>query len=329
MLKFTHILLMTLTVALGGACDAGPESFDLDEQDGTELRPYGGMRFNTNAIGTHRFDELKLDGTVYEGVRLLEIEYTGWGPTELVDLSTLSVYKGEMTASTFAGTLITHKTWERTTWKLHVVGQPVMINMFARGVNGSNGIDEDVPYYNFAWAIPGENPVPTCTKDPGGLVAATVYRDIGADESTGDINALSNTLNIACLDGALGKAYWWNYGYHELVDARGGDELEGRDWFQAAVRMIRADITGTSLSYTAPGNPVSPVDNLGISTVHAPAAPIEEAVWDESGAICADSARDGTPLWTIVGAPPRCNDLGGAAHVFATDPGAMYWTNVP
>ena len=221
------------------------------------------------------------------------------------------------------GTWLFHNDWADTRWNLHVQGLgDIIVTMVPTSVNQYN--DDKMPYYELYWNLPEENPMPTCPKDPGDPLEATVYRGIEIDYGSGEVTTAPDMLYFGCRAGAVGKAYWWGYGFHEL---EAHDPAQANSWFTAAIRMIRADILGDAGSFTTPGTAVAPNDSFGINSGF-PMGTVEEAVWDEDGAICADSARDGTSLAGIIGAPPTCQSLGGAQTVYETDPDAKFITRV-
>ncbi len=324
MTNFYKTMILAFAVALTGACDAEQPDFELDEAGETALRP-GGWQFNTNYAGPHAIDHFNLSGTPHNGIVLWDISHeNGVDPFEFVDTTTIQVIDGEMIAQRYDGIWLSHADWADTIWHVHIQGAgDIDVTMTPTFVTQYN--EEKKPYYELYWNFPEENPIPSCPKDADDPLDATVYRGIEVDYQTGEVLDNTEMLYFGCRAGAVGKAFWWGLGYHELEAYDPAQALEN---FTAAIRMIRADILGDAGSFTAPGNAVAPLDHFGIIP-STPVGSVDEAVWDEDGAICADSARDGTALGSISGAPPTCSSLGGAQHVFETDGNARFMTRVP
>ena len=315
MFNLRNTMILAFAVALTGACDADVErEFDPASDGETALRPGAGFSFNTSYAGNHALDHVDLTGAPYQGVSLMWIEHdNGVDPREQVDPSTINVIDGELLGVRFDNQQLTHTDWGDTLWLFYIEGVgEIEVTMVPRSIGATK--DQSMPWYDLYWAFPGENSLPMCPKEADDPLEATVYRGISIDYGTGEVSDHADMLYFGCHNGAVGKAYWWGYGYHVFHDI---DPVASLDWFTAAIRMIRADILGDATSYTNPGNEVAPNDNLGLRAGF-PSNSIDEAVWDENGAICADSARDGTALGSISGAPPTCASLGGAYDVMGS-----------
>lgn len=100
---------------------------------------------------------------------------------------------------------------------------------------------------------PLEEGEPSCAMDDSGFYEAVLLGDLTVDAATGDITSRPNTMFIACLSGAMGKAASLGYVPGETVTT---------DEYEASVRMLRADYCGDGRSYTLPGTPLLYWDSL-------------------------------------------------------------------
>lgn len=119
--------------------------------------------------------------------------------------------------------------------------------------------------------------VPLCRPGPDGIAAGLpLTRTRSADDGR---------FSIACTAGAQAKCA--RLGYKPWARSEAGEPLEA--YFEACVRMLRADYCGDGRSHTRDGKRVRVWDRLG-RRGSAPSLPIE-AAWGPHGAVCVSTAR--------------------------------------
>jgi len=96
-------------------------------------------------------------------------------------------------------------------------------------------------------------------------------------------------FQLVCTSGAQGKCV--RFGYHPWQTAPNGGPM--RDYFNACVRLLRADYCGDGRSWTRDGTLVDLWDDDGIQTLDAGSDPAFsfEAGWSPDGAVCAAHSR--------------------------------------
>ena len=167
---------------------------------------------------------------------------------------------------------------------------------------------DSAPTYTFIYEKFGQEHS-TCSTAlaPGAsFVEAALYNDVVIDESNGEVTYEEDMLQIACLEGAIGKAgAIWGYWPDDMDDPSTLSPGDVRENFETVTRMIRADYCGDGQSWTAPGTGVQVFDVFA----HTPATshitdygtmrPGVEAVWAPGGAVCLDDER-------VSGLRPAC-----------------------
>jgi ADYC domain-containing protein len=139
-----------------------------------------------------------------------------------------------------------------------------------------------------------------------------------------DVEAEGDNFSIACTAGARGKCVM--LGYRPWKDGAAGSSLQ--PYFDACVRMMRADYCGDGRSSTRPGVRVDMWDRAGVQQAQTD-LPFE-AAWGPNGAVCLARVRvpGVATLESILQFCPRL-----AAHVGSpceswsrrSDSGALIW----
>jgi hypothetical protein len=96
-------------------------------------------------------------------------------------------------------------------------------------------------------------------------------------------------FELVCTSGAQGKCV--RFGYHPWQIAPNGGPM--RDYFNACVRLLRADYCGDGRGWTRDGTLVDIWDDYGIQTLDGGGDPAFsfEAGWRADGAVCAAHSR--------------------------------------
>ncbi|WP_280155474.1 ADYC domain-containing protein [Piscinibacter sp. XHJ-5] len=132
---------------------------------------------------------------------------------------------------------------------------------------------------------PGKEWQPLCRPHSDGSRHAVVLP--GRERADGSLAAEAGAFAISCTGGALAKCL--AVGYAPWQPAPGSGTLLAA--FNACVRMVRADYTGSGMPYTVDGRRIKVHDRLGIADpVEAPDQAFE-AGWDEHGAVCVHHVR--------------------------------------
>ncbi len=124
-----------------------------------------------------------------------------------------------------------------------------------------------------------------CQPDPDG-------RRLGfplAGRFTGDMRHVDapGRLLIACTGGAEGKCI--RFGYRPWRSAPDGSSLA--PYYQACVRMVRADYCGDGVGHTRNGTPIDLFDRIGIQADEPAPGMTLEAAWGPDGAVCVNHTR--------------------------------------
>jgi hypothetical protein len=103
------------------------------------------------------------------------------------------------------------------------------------------------------------------------------------------LKADSGTFELICTSGAQGKCV--RFGYHPWEKAPDG--LPMLDYYNACVRLMRADYCGDGHGWTRDGTPVDLWDRLGIRKADTRSDTIFtfEAGWSPDGAVCVARTR--------------------------------------
>lgn len=172
--------------------------------------------------------------------------------------------------------------------------------------------------------------VPHCERDPSGHRVAIALPGRWRDGGAGPFVEDPHDFTLACTGGSNGKCARMGY----APGARTADGESLTPYFEACVRMMRADYCGDGRSHTEPGVPVEHGDRAGRrGHTHAQRMGFE-AVWGRDGAICVRRPRDHArlSLEQLVARCPRLADaVGERCHedVLATRPDAFFTNRSP
>jgi ADYC domain-containing protein len=129
---------------------------------------------------------------------------------------------------------------------------------------------------------------PLCSPAPDGTrlgfpLAGLVGPDGRLDQSE------SGIFQLVCTSGVQGKCV--RFGYHPWQTAPNGRPM--RDFFNACVRLLRADYCGDGRGWTRDGTLVDIWDDYGVQTLDGGGDPafLFEAGWNADGAVCAAHSR--------------------------------------
>ncbi|MBY0371767.1 hypothetical protein K2X33_13875 [bacterium] len=125
-----------------------------------------------------------------------------------------------------------------------------------------------------------------CAASREGLVSAVLipgYWDRG-----GAYHDSLEKISIGCLSGATGKCPYWGY-----VPWKTHKGTSLKEFFVACVRMVRADYFGNGQAHTRAGAPIGIKDRLDFYHPPIPKEMLEEATWNEKGAVIVRKSRVG------------------------------------
>ena len=306
----------------------------------------GGIKFNTFAWGKVDGGLLDLNGQVWENARLVSVELVCtkntkemWRyPASCKDTAmfkldrtwaSMGELRGVRDGLKFGGIDFLNSRW---TIELYDGEKLVSKNVQTIKAYEFNPLQKPhaLHYYTFMFFGDGTNGgekgvwTPACTEttDPmTGLQIGTkalAYDNLAIDTTTGVISKREDSLYLACISAAVGKAGNWGYPAWEI----------GAEDFTTAVRTVRADYCGDGDSWTTKGNALQATDVWGYSQF-ASYAPENEAMWGDKGALCL-----GTPRWinTYKYTDVKCNGalLPPCKNAVLTDyPDAIIWTKLP
>ena len=96
-------------------------------------------------------------------------------------------------------------------------------------------------------------------------------------------------FELICTSGAQGKCV--RFGYHPWEQRPDGRSM--RDYYNACVRLVRADYCGNGRAWTRDGSLIDLWDDLGIQKPESLSDPAFsfEAGWNEHGAVCVARTR--------------------------------------
>lgn len=300
-------------LALSTGCD--PADAEFAEEGAIFLRPgctsNCGVWLNTSAIGSHAFAALDLKKSKHDGVRLDRV-LVKRANGQFVESTKVWAEDGQIKAvdagSSYSGMQLVGSKWELTLVNGASETPAMMWIASATMVGGG------VWRYNFQH-LDGNGAVATlCDPDTNGSTFAYPLTDVTVNTTTGDVTARQNTLYLACISGALGKAVDWGYAPWDI----------GVPEYEASVRVVRADYCGDGDSWTQPGTGLQLDDIWGVNDFGSAAA-ATEALWGANGALCLGSTRVGGQTVTCGGvALPVCANN---ASLNST-PGAWLWSKL-
>jgi ADYC domain len=129
---------------------------------------------------------------------------------------------------------------------------------------------------------------PLCRPGPDGLQAG--FPLAGRTAADGRfVEAEPGAFELICTSGAQGKCV--RFGYHPWEKSPDGGLM--RDYYNACVRMVRADYAGDGRGWTRDGTLIDIWDDRGIQTKDAADDPTLsfEAGWTAEGAVCIAHTR--------------------------------------
>jgi hypothetical protein len=94
-------------------------------------------------------------------------------------------------------------------------------------------------------------------------------------------------FELVCTSGAQGKCL--RFGYAPWRATPDGRPM--RDWYNACVRMLRADYCGDGRPHTRDGTLVDLYDRIGVQKPDTDALSRFEAAWGPGGAVCVARTR--------------------------------------
>jgi hypothetical protein len=342
------LLALALTTLMSAGCDevAPDEAFGAGEVSDRCVSGCGGILFNTFAWGKEDGGALDRLGKVWANARLVSVELKCtrnekdmgrfpkvcleqpmfklddvWaesgqllgkrdglafgGADFLGSRWTVDLYDGEKVVTTHVQNI--------TAYQYDPLQKPHALHYYTFMFfgDGTNGGEKGV------WTPACKESVDPVTGLPVGT-RAVVYDDIEVDTKSGRIGWRPDSLYLACITGAVGKAGNWGYPAWEV----------GNEDFTTAVRMVRADYCGDGGSWTTKGNKLQVSDVWGYNSFAAVNG-ATEAMWGEKGALCLDTPRwTGTVKYTDV----KCNGAllkpcGGAT--LTSYPEAIAWSKLP
>jgi hypothetical protein len=164
-----------------------------------------------------------------------------------------------------------------------------------------------------------------CLPDPDGRRLG--FPLAGSFAADGRYEPAPGKLLITCTGGAEGKCV--RFGYKPWGHAGDGTPL--LPYYQACVRLVRADYAGDGRGTTRNGQPIDIYDRLGVQT---PAGAYEfEAGFAPEGAVCVRHVRvkENATLASVEASAPRLAGRTGAAcdEAFARAQGAILFVRSP
>ncbi len=153
-----------------------------------------------------------------------------------------------------------------------------------------------------------------CGPDPDGRRLG--FPLAGAFTPDGRHVAIPGRFLITCTGGAEGKCI--RFGYKPWRKGPDGASLE--PYYQACVRLVRADYCGDGIGHTRNGTPIDLFDTIGIQSDEVAPGMTLEAAWGADGAVCVRHTRlkDVLDLSTLAAQCPRLAGVIGKACDEAT-----------
>ncbi|MGA7863841.1 MAG: ADYC domain-containing protein [Stellaceae bacterium] len=140
-----------------------------------------------------------------------------------------------------------------------------------------------------------------CELDPDGRRLG--FPLAGAFTGDGRHVAMAGRFLITCTGGAEGKCI--RFGYKPW--RKGPDGASLAPYYQACVRLVRADYCGDGVGHTRNGTPIDLFDTIGIQSDEVAPGMTFEAAWGADGAVCVRHTRlkDVLDLSTLAAQCPR------------------------
>lgn len=345
--KTRGLALVVTGLAAVAGCDEGEVEAEFGAGD-TELRCpgcSGGVVFNTFAWGLDPGGELDSKGALWADARLVKVELRCGGEKEMwrypavcaqstrFKLDRVWAEQGEL-FGTRDGKVFRGADFLLSDWTIDLYKDGLKTRTHLQTIKAYDFDALQKPhalhYYTFMFFGTGTNGgekgvwTAACSDntDPisGTPVAsqAIVYDDITVNTKSGVIGERADTLYLACVGAAVGKAGEWGYPAWDI----------GTKEFTTAVRSVRADYCGDGVSWTKKGNPLQIHDVYGYNDFSDPGA-ATEAIWTAAGAACLD-----TPRW--IGTVSYSNVICNGAKVptcsgrkLSDFSDATVWTKLP
>ena len=124
-----------------------------------------------------------------------------------------------------------------------------------------------------------------CLPDPDGRRLG--FPLAGAFTADGRYQPAPGKLLITCTGGAEGKCV--RFGYQPSGHTPDGASLA--PYYQACVRMVRADYCGDGVGHTRNGTPIDLFDRIGVQRDEPAEGMTLEAAWGPEGAVCVSHTR--------------------------------------
>jgi hypothetical protein len=124
-----------------------------------------------------------------------------------------------------------------------------------------------------------------CLPDPDGR--RLDFPLAGAFTSDGRYEAASGRILLTCTGGAEGKCV--RFGYKPW--GFGPNNISLAPYYQACVRLVRADYCGDGIGHTRDGTPIDIFDTIGIQVDEPAPGMTFEAAWRADGAVCVRHTR--------------------------------------
>ncbi len=124
-----------------------------------------------------------------------------------------------------------------------------------------------------------------CLPDPDGRRLG--FPLAGAFTADGRYQPAPGKLLITCTGGAEGKCV--RFGYQPWGHTPDGALLA--PYYQACVRMVRADYCGDGVGHTRNGTPIDLFDRIGVQRDEPAEGMTLEAAWGPEGAVCVSHTR--------------------------------------
>jgi hypothetical protein len=144
----------------------------------------------------------------------------------------------------------------------------------------------EVLLYDFRVIAADGSEAPLCRPDPDGRQLGLPL--VGRSDAAGILRpSAASDFELVCTSGAQGKCV--RLGYAPWRQAPDGRPM--LDWYNACVRMVRADYCGDGRSFTRNGTIIDIYDRIGVQTSGNDPVFSFEASWAPDGAVCVAHPR--------------------------------------